>query len=185
MKNLDRVLKSRNITLPAKVCIVKAMVFPVVMYGWETWTIKKTEHWSIDAFELWCWRRLLRVSWTAQRSNKSILKEVNPEYSLEDWFWNWSSNTLATWWEEVDGGWNSWMGSLTHWTWVWPIWEIGNVRKVWHAQSIGSQRVGHDWAIEQQQCSLGLWCLGAEELQYHEIRQSRCSAVSEQDYHYW
>ena len=83
MTNLDSILKSRDITLPAKVCLVKAMVFPVVMYGYESWTIKKTECRKIDAFELWCWRRLLRVPWTARRSNQSILKEISPEYSLE------------------------------------------------------------------------------------------------------
>ena len=81
MTNLDSILKSRDITLPKKVCLVKAMVFPVVMYGCESWTIKKAEHRRIDAFELWCWRRLLRVPWTARRSNKSILKEISPEYS--------------------------------------------------------------------------------------------------------
>ena len=83
MTNLDSALKSRDITLPTKVCLVKAMVFPVVMYGCESWTIKKTECQRIDAFELWCWRRLLRVPWTARRSNQSILKEINPEYFLE------------------------------------------------------------------------------------------------------
>ena len=81
--NLDSILKSRDITLPTNVCLVKAMVFPVVMYGLESWTIKKAEHQRIDAFELWCWRRLLRVPWTARRSNQSILKEISPEYSLE------------------------------------------------------------------------------------------------------
>ena len=83
MTNLDSILKSRDITLPTKVYLVKAMVFPVVMYGCESWTIKKAECRRIDAFELWCWRRLLRVPWTARRSNQSILKEMNPEYSLE------------------------------------------------------------------------------------------------------
>ena len=83
MTNLDSILKSRDITLSTKVRLVKAMVFPVVMYGWESWTIKKAEHQRIDAFELWCWRRLMRVPWTARRSNQSILKEINPEYSLE------------------------------------------------------------------------------------------------------
>ena len=83
MTNLDSILKSRDITLPTKFRLVKAMVFPVVIYGCESWTIKKTEHWRIDAFELWCWRRLLRVPWTARRSNQSILKEISPEYSLE------------------------------------------------------------------------------------------------------
>ena len=83
MTNLDSILKSRDITLPIKSHLVKAMVFPVVMYGCESWTIKKAEHKRIDAFELWCWRRLLRVPWTARRSNSSILKEINPEYQLE------------------------------------------------------------------------------------------------------
>src|SRR5574340_25374 len=83
MINLDSILKNRDITLPTKVCIVKAMVFPVVMYGCESWTMKKAEHRRIDAFELWCWRRLLRVLWTARRSNQSILKEISCEYSLE------------------------------------------------------------------------------------------------------
>ena len=81
--NLDSILESRNITLPSKVCLVKATVFPVVMYGCESWTIKKAEHRRIDAFELWCWRRLLRVPWTARTSNQSILKEISPEYSLK------------------------------------------------------------------------------------------------------
>ena len=83
MTNIDSILKNRDITLPTKVCLVKAMVFPVVMYGCENWTIKKAEHQRIDAFELWCWRRLLRVPWTARISNQSTLKEISPEYSLE------------------------------------------------------------------------------------------------------
>ena len=83
MTNLDSILKSRDVNLPTKVCLVKAMVFPVVMYRCESWTIKKAEHQRIDAFELWCWRRLLRVPWTARRSNQSNLKEVSPECSLE------------------------------------------------------------------------------------------------------
>ena len=83
MINLDSILKSRDITLPTKVGLVKAMVFPVVMYGCESWTIKKAEHRRIGAFEVWCWRRLLRVPWTARRFNQSILKEISPEYSLE------------------------------------------------------------------------------------------------------
>ena len=83
MTNPDNILKSRDITLSTKVCLVKAMVFPVVMYGCESWTLKKAEHRRIDAFELWCWRRLLRISWTARRSNKPIVKEISPEYSLE------------------------------------------------------------------------------------------------------
>ena len=83
MTNLDSIFKSRDITLPTEVCLVKAMVFPVVMYGCESWTVKKAECRRIDAFELWCWRRLLRVPWTARRSNQSMLKEINPEHSLE------------------------------------------------------------------------------------------------------
>ena len=83
MTNPDSILKGRDITLPTEVHLVKAMVFPVVMYGYESWTRKKAEHWRIDAFELWCWRRLLRVPWAARRSNQSILKEISPEYSLE------------------------------------------------------------------------------------------------------
>ena len=83
MTNLDSILKSRDITLSTKICLVKAMVFPVVMYGCESWTVKKPEHWRIDAFVLWCWRRLLRVPWTARRSNQSILKDISPGWSLE------------------------------------------------------------------------------------------------------
>ena len=83
MTNLDSIFKSRDVTLPTKVRLVKAMVFPVVMYGCESWTVKKTEHRTIDAFELWCWRRLMRVPWTARRSNQSILKEISPGISLE------------------------------------------------------------------------------------------------------
>ena len=86
MINLDSILKSREVTLPTEIHLVMAMVFPVVMYGCESWTIKKAEHCIIDAFELWCWRRLLRVPWTARRSNQSILKEISPEYSLEGLF---------------------------------------------------------------------------------------------------
>ena len=101
MVNLDSILKSRDITLPTKVCLVKAMVFPVVMYGCESWSGKKAEHQRIDAFELWCCRRLLRVSWTGKRSNQSILKEINPDIDWKDRYWGWNSNTLATWCEEL------------------------------------------------------------------------------------
>ena len=97
--NIDSMLKGRDITLPTKVHPVKAMVFPVIMYGCESWTIKKAEHRKIDAFELWCWRRLLRVPWIERRSNQSILKEINADYSWKDWWW--SSNTLATWCREL------------------------------------------------------------------------------------
>ena len=108
---LDSILKSRDITLPAKVHLVKAMLFPVVMYGCESWTIKKAEHRRTDAFELWCWRRLLRVPWTARRSNQPILKEISPECALEGLCWSWNSNTLATW-----------CGELTHLKRLW-CWE--------------------------------------------------------------
>ena len=94
MTNLDSILKSRDITLSTKVCLVKAMVFLVVMYGCECWTIKKAEHRRMDGFELRCWRRLLRVPWTARRSNQSILKEISPRYSFEGRCWSWNSNTL-------------------------------------------------------------------------------------------
>ena len=95
MANLDSILKTRDITFPTKIGMVKAMVFPVVMYGCESWTIKKAEWWRIDAFELWCWRRLLRVPWTARRSHQSILKELSPECSWKEWWWSWSSNILS------------------------------------------------------------------------------------------
>ena len=100
MTNLDSILKSRDITLLTKLCLVKAVVFPLVMYGCESWTIKKAECRRSDAFELWCCRRLLRIPRTARRSNQSILKEISPEYSLEYSYWCWSSDTLATWCEE-------------------------------------------------------------------------------------
>ena len=138
MTNLDSILKSRDITLPTKVCLVKPMVFPVVMYGCESWTIKKDELWRIDAFEPLCWRRLLRVPWTARRFYQSILKEISPEYSLEGlilkpklqyfghlmWRTNLFENTLI--WERLKAGgegdnrgWHGWMASPTWWTWVW------------------------------------------------------------------
>ena len=138
MTNLDRILKSRDITLPTKVHLVKAMVFPLVMYGCESWTTKKAEHWRIDAFELWCWRRLLRVPWAARRSNWSILREISPGCSLEGLMLKLKLQYFGHvmrradhwkrpwWWErlraggEGDGrGWDGWMASPTQWTWVW------------------------------------------------------------------
>ena len=104
MTHLDSIFKSRDITLPTNVCLVKAMVFPVVMYGCESWTVKKAERQRIDAFELWCWRRPLRVPWTARRSNRSILKEISPGCSLEGLILIGSSNTLATWYKELTHG---------------------------------------------------------------------------------
>ena len=153
MTNLDSIFKSRDITLPTKVCLVKAMVFPVVMYGCESRTIKKAECRRIEAFELWCWRRLLRVPWTARRSNQSILKEISPGYSLEGLMLNLNSNTLATWCEELthlkrlwcwerlrargerdNTGWDGWMSSPTQWTMgLGGLHELVMDREAWHA----------------------------------------------------
>ena len=138
MTNLDSILKSRDIFLSTKIQPVKSMVFPLVMYGCDSWTIKKADHWRIDAFELWCWRRHLRVPWTARRSNQSILKEISPEYSLEglmlklklQYFghlmWRVDSlektlllERLKSGEEGDDRGWDGWMESLIQWTWVW------------------------------------------------------------------
>ena len=140
------------------------MLFPVVMCGCENWTIKKGERWRIDAFELWCWRRLLKIPWTVRRSNHSILKDIH----WKDWCWSWNSSTLATWCEELthwkrawcwgrlkaggegdDRGWGGWMASPTQWTWVcvdsgrW--WRIGRPDVL---RFMGSHRVRHDWATE-------------------------------------
>ena len=153
MTNLDNVLKSRDITLPTKVCLVKAMVFPVIMYACESWTIKKAEQRRIDAFELWCWRRLLRVPWTARRSNQSILKEICPEYSLEglmlklkiQYFGHLMKRTdllektlmLGKIEDRRRRGQQrmryGWMASPTLWTWVWvSSWSWWMDREFWH-----------------------------------------------------
>ena len=168
MRNLDSILKSRDIILPTKVCIVKALVFLVVMYGCENWTIKKVECWKIDAFELWYWRRVLRVPWTARRSNQSILKEVSPEYSLEELMLKLKLQYFGHLIRRVeslvktlmlvkiegrrrrdDRGWDSWKASLTQWTWIWASsgswWWSG---KPGVLQSMRSQRVGQDWGTE-------------------------------------
>ena len=168
MTNLDSIFKSRDITLPTKVHLVKAMVFPVVMHGCESWTIKKAEHWRIDAFELWCWRRLLRVPWAARRSNQPILKEIIPGCALEGLILKLKlqffghlmqradslEKTLMLGKIEVGGerddrGWDGWMASLTQWTWVWvgsrSWWWTGMpgvVRFMW------LQTVRHNWATE-------------------------------------
>ena len=164
MTNLDSILKSREITLPAKVHLVKVMVFPVVMYGCESWTIKKAEWQRTGAFELWCWRRLLRVPWTARRSNQYILKEISPEYSLEGLMLKlklqcfgyliWRTTHLKRPWcwerlkaggEGDDRGWGGWMASQTQWIWVWvnsgSWWWTGRPGVL---QSIGSQGVRHN-----------------------------------------
>ena len=149
MTNLDRILKTRDIILPTKVHLVKAMVFLVVMYGCESWTINTAERQRNDAFDLWCWRRLLRVSWTARRSNQSILKEISPEYSLEvlklklQYFGHlmWRTDSLGKTW--------CWERSPTQWTWV--LASSGNwwwTGKPGILQSMGSQRVAQDWANE-------------------------------------
>ena len=168
MTNLDSILKSRDITLPTKVHLVKAMVFPVVMYGCESWTVKKVECWRIDAFEVWCWRRLLRVPWTARRFNQSILKEISPGCSLKGmmlklklqyfghlmrrgdaWKRLWCWEGLVARGEGDDRGWDGWMSSLPWWTWVW----VNSRRWCWIGRPgvlrvMGLQRVGHDWATE-------------------------------------
>ena len=169
MTNLDSVLKSRDITLPTKVYIVKAIIFPVIMYRCESWTLKKAKHRRINAFELWFWRSLLRVPWTAGRSNQSILKEINPEYYWKDWCWSWSSSSLATWYEEPthwkrpwcwerlraggevgNRGWDGWMASLTQWTWVWAHSRIVKDREAWCAVVRGVA-VTHDLATEHME----------------------------------
>ena len=161
-------IKSRDITLSTKVHLVKAMVFPVIMYGCESWYIKKAERWRIDAFELWHWRRVLRVPWTARRSNQSIIKQISPDIHWKDWCWSWNSNTLATWCEELthwkrpwcwerlkaggegdDRGWDGWMALPTQWTWIWASsgswWWTGRPGVL---QSMGLQWVGHNWVTE-------------------------------------
>ena len=178
MTNLDSILKSRDISLPTKVCLVKAMVFPVVLYGCESWTMKKAEGQRIDAFELWCWR-LLRVLWTARRSNQYILKEISPEYSLEGLMLKlklqsfghvmWRADSLEktlmlgkTEGGGYDRGRDGRMASLTQWTWVWASsgnwWWTG---KLGVLQSMGWQRVRHAWATElivDLQCFIGFRC---------------------------
>ena len=168
MTNLDSVLKSRDITLPTKVCLVKATVFPVATCGYEGWTTEKAEHQRIDAFELWWWMRLLRIPWTERKSNQSILKEISPECSLEGLMLKLKLQYFGHLMQRADsfdktlmlGGiesrgegdnrvWDGWMASLTQWTWVWvnsgSCWWTGRLGVL---QSMGSQRVGHNCVTE-------------------------------------
>ena len=168
MTGLHSIFKSRDIALPTKVRLVKAMVFPVVMYGCESWTKKKAEPWRIDAFELWCWRKLLIVlGLQGDPTNPSYRKSVLGVH-WKDWCWSWSSSPLATWCKELthwkrlwhweglrtggegdDRGWDGGMASLARWKWVWvnsgSWWWTG---KPGVLQSMGSQRIRHDWATE-------------------------------------
>ena len=165
MTYLDSILKSRDIILPTKVHLVKDMVFPVVMHGCESWTIKKVEHRRIDAFEVWCWRRLLRFPWTAGISNQSILKEMSPEYSLEglmlmlklqyfghlvkNWLIRKDPNSEKDWRQEEKVMTEDEMVQCHQWTWVWASsrswWWTGKPSGL---QSKGLQRVRHDWATK-------------------------------------
>ena len=193
MTNLDSVLKSRDITLPTKVCIVKAMVFPVVMHSCKSWTIKKAEHQRIDAFERWCWRRLLKVPWTARRSNQSIWREINTEYSLE---WQMMKLKLQCFGYlmqrddslrlgKIEGrrergirGWDGWTALPKQWSWTWA-----NSRRLWGTgrpgalQSMGSQRVGHNWAPEQQSSGPFTWILEVGEENAPPCDSLVCSSV--------
>ena len=168
MTNLDNILKSRDVTLPTKVHLVKALVFPVVVYGCESWTVKKAERRKIDAFDLWCWRRLLRDPWTTRRSNQSILKGISPGCSLEGLMLNLKLQYSGHLMQRIDslektlmlGGigsrrrgddreWDGWMASLTQLAWVWvdsgSWWWTGRPGVL---RFMGSQRVGHDWVTE-------------------------------------
>ena len=184
--------------MSTKVRLVKAMVFPVVMYGCESWPIKKAEHRRIDAFELWCWRRLLRIPWTARRSNHSILKEISPECHWKDWCWSWNSSTLATWCEELTHLKRPWCwerlkaggeGDDRGWAVGWHHWldrhefeqasgaGDGQGSLVCYIQSTGSQRVGCDWVTEMNSellCSPSYRHLHNEGRTLHHVHMTKC-----------
>ena len=209
MINLNRILKSRYITLSTKICLVKAVVFLVVMYGCESWTIKRAECWRIDAFELWCWtRRFLRVPWTIRRSNQSILKEISPGCSLEGMMLKLLKlQYFGHLMQRVDSlektlmlggiggrrrrGCNGWMASPTRWMWVWV-----NSRSWWWTgrhgvlQFTGLQRVGHDWATELNRHisqSLILWTLIQHSSLYLNVEKTnwKNNYESTGKYRYW
>ena len=171
MTNIDSIFKSRDITLPTKVHIIKGMAFPIVMDGCESWTIKKDEYRRIDAFELWCWWRLLRILWTARRSNQLIVKDINLEYSLEELMLKLKLQYFGHLMRRADSfektlmlgkiegrreegddrRWDGWMASPTQRTWVWANsgrwWGTGRPGVL---QSMGLQRIRHNWTTEQQ-----------------------------------
>ena len=176
MTNLDSILKSRDMTLPTKIHLVKLVDFPAVTYGCESWIIKKAECWRIYAFELWYWRTLLRFPCTARRSTQSIPRKSVLNIHWRDWCWSWNSITLTTWWEELthwkilwcweglkagvegdDRRWDDWMASPTRWTWVWA-----SSRSWWWTAkpsvllSVGLQRVRHEWSTELNWTELSL-----------------------------
>ena len=198
---LDSVLKSRDITLWTKVCLVKAMVFPVVMYGCESWTIKKAEQWKSDVFKLWCWRRLLRVPWTARRSNQSILKEISPEYSLEGLMlklklqhfghlmWRVDSLEKTLMLGKIEGGrrqgWQRtrWLDGISGLMEM----SLSNSSSSWWTgrpgvlQFMGLQRAGHDWVTELNWTEM-LDCLLDYSISLpaiQRLRVWRCSRVAD------